>query len=72
MKDKLSIENNVVEDVIHDSFVILGEEIEMGVEDFINEFTEVKADEDISVNKIMKKAYEIYRAGFLSAYMLRK
>lgn len=31
MKDKLSIENNVVEDVIHDSFVILGEEIEMGV-----------------------------------------
>ena len=40
MENKLSIENNVVEDVIHESFNVLGEEIEFGVNDFINEFFE--------------------------------
>lgn len=72
MENKLSIENNVVEDVIHESFNVLGEEIEFGVNDFINEFFEKEDDEGIKTTKIIKKAYEIYRAGFLSAYMLRK
>ncbi len=72
MENKLSLKNDMVEEIIHNSFNILEEEIDFGVEEFINEFIEKNEDEDISVAKIMKKAYEIYRAGFLSAYMLRK
>ena len=51
MENKLSIENNVVEDVIHESFNVLGEEIEFGVNDFINEFFEKEDDEDIKTTK---------------------
>ena len=69
---KLSIEKNPIEDIIHDCFNVLGEEIEFGVDELIDEIMKKKDDEDVSVNKIMKKAYEIYRAGFLSAYLLRK
>ena len=72
MENKLSIENNVVEDVIRDSFDILGEEVEFGVEEFINEIIDKEDYEDTKTSKIFKKAYEIYRAGFLSAYLLRK
>ena len=72
MENKLSLKNDMVEEIIHNSFNILEEEIDVGVEEFIKEVIEKNEDEDISVAKIMKKAYEIYRAGFLSAYMLRK
>ena len=72
MENKLSLKNDMVEEIIHNSFNILEEEIDFGVEEFINEFIEKNEDEDISVAKIMKQAYEIYRAGFLSGYMLRK
>ena len=46
MENKLSIEKNVVEDVIRDSFDILGEEVEFGVEEFINEIIDKEDDED--------------------------
>ena len=56
MENKLSIENNVVEDVIRDSFDILGEEVEFGVEEFINEIIDKEDDEgNLDVDNLPKK-----------------